>query len=640
MTAISAAVDRTPSVRTVTSRFLWKECRTLWPLAAGIVAIAAIKMAFLSRLPGAQGEQASWMLAGAWLATVVFAVAAPVVLFSGEREEGTDQWLLGLPSHPTGLALGKWLAVFTGAVVVLATLWLWGVAQTGASLSESNNYQAICQQGLCTALEAACWGGLASLLIPRPLAAAIVGVVGVAVGAQIVLLLFGRDGLASNLSAYQEVLPARLAICLCLGMVDVQLTRTWSRTTVWRTPGRRAGGVMPLAESRLRGWFVALDRRLSDGRRQYVRLLWQSWRFSWKRCLGVVMGGVVLMAAGEGALMQLLHAVLPISGSPAPLTLLLVPALLGSQTFFIDQQGGSLRFLGERPASPRRVWLARQSVTLAFALAVTFAACAALIALTISRSGDLHNWTINIATINAAHPVADLLVASDSQRAAQLATERVWGTLTYTLRWALCATFAAHGIGQLVSLAVRQSIAAAFVASAATCAATLWFYLVYAWRLEPVLYVASIALGAYAATFFQVGNWLRQRKRWTRGADLAIGVIAPVALILATAHFARWLQLRGAPLNANFAHEKCQRESSPLLAAGKRLFDAYLTLHDSDQWQHSIAAALPSKRFESAVDAFEMGAGFGGMEDNSSGEMMMASGTMTDSGTPVGEFSM
>ena len=100
----------------VIQRLLWKETRTLWPVwGALLLATAALQaacVAYTWQNPHEKwfdGEVASWgnlVLLGMPL-TFCVAAAAVAILFAGETEERTDDWLRLLPVSPKILASSK-----------------------------------------------------------------------------------------------------------------------------------------------------------------------------------------------------------------------------------------------------------------------------------------------------------------------------------------------------------------------------------------------------------------------------------------------------------------------------------------------------------------------------------------------------
>src|SRR5262249_34065857 len=141
-------------------------------------------------------------------------------------------------------------------------------------------------------------------------------------------------------------------------------------TTGTRLVSNRAGSSNPFA----RIWSRALGRehatvieRVSghpSRRRMLTRLLWQTWRESWKLLLAPF-GVAVVLFAGTAAALGLTRAFSSdVSSFVMACAILFVPALYGAMAFYCDQRRGNYRFLAEHAARPRYIWLARQIVWL------------------------------------------------------------------------------------------------------------------------------------------------------------------------------------------------------------------------------------------------------------------------------------
>jgi hypothetical protein len=96
-------------------RLVWKDARTLagvW--IALVVAVVLIQATMLwQRDLAASSDFLAYLMAAVAPMAFCFAVAAAGILFAGEAEEGTDNWLRGLPVSPwllSGAKLGTGIA--------------------------------------------------------------------------------------------------------------------------------------------------------------------------------------------------------------------------------------------------------------------------------------------------------------------------------------------------------------------------------------------------------------------------------------------------------------------------------------------------------------------------------------------------
>ena len=87
-----------------------------------------------------------------------------------------------------------------------------------------------------------------------------------------------------------------------------------------------------------------------------ARLLWQTWRDSWK-LLFVPLGVGLFLMLGLSALAGLIQLSKETVKFITFSMLQCIPALYGAMVFYSDQRRGNFRFLAEHAARPRYVWL-------------------------------------------------------------------------------------------------------------------------------------------------------------------------------------------------------------------------------------------------------------------------------------------
>jgi ABC-type transport system involved in multi-copper enzyme maturation permease subunit len=155
------------------SRFAWKEYRMLRGLWLAVAALAMLEQ-LLSRTVSINASTLPGMLfASALFATVLYAVGAASIVFSVEHDEETYGFLTALPITSPPLFFGKLLVVTLSSLALAAALLLAGWAIGGSqwpSRDVAQGLLAACGVGI---FEAIAWGTCFSLLVKRPLVAAL-----------------------------------------------------------------------------------------------------------------------------------------------------------------------------------------------------------------------------------------------------------------------------------------------------------------------------------------------------------------------------------------------------------------------------------------------------------------------------------
>ena len=104
------------------SRLLWKEYRTqrsLWLVMLALGVVPQILMRFSIGEPAVRAVLV-WVLVG--VLPFLFVIGSTAILFAGEREERTVDWLVNLAAPPQWTLLAKWLFVLLATVALAATL--------------------------------------------------------------------------------------------------------------------------------------------------------------------------------------------------------------------------------------------------------------------------------------------------------------------------------------------------------------------------------------------------------------------------------------------------------------------------------------------------------------------------------------
>lgn len=351
------------------SRLLWKEYRAqraLW-LAMFAFGLAPQLLFCLVMADASNRVGAVWAV----VATVplLFVIGSLAILFAGEREERTSDWLQHLSVPPLWLMLAKWGFVVISALAlmvalsVVAVLLVWALPPPPA-------------MALWFFAAFILWGSLGSLISRRVITA--VPAMGfwwlMTMIVPVVWLpqLFGVLSTDPGHPRYQEVLT--VLSFLAVGIADVWLGWRWCHGKYLDAQ------VFDDFNTRLSGWLGLRTRTESKSRiptriesanpwrREWQRLIWQErHRETYHRSL-LYLGGVIgILLALFGALhrSEMMSGVVPL--------LLAFPLTMGVLGFRYDGEGQPLRFLANRGVSPHVLWMAKHVVWLPRAIWIPFA---------------------------------------------------------------------------------------------------------------------------------------------------------------------------------------------------------------------------------------------------------------------------
>jgi hypothetical protein len=517
--------------RAILRRCVWKEYRMLRGLWLAVLVMAVIIQWSMNFVLPRQVDHATMLFATALAAAVLYAVGAAATTFSVEHEEDTYGYLSGLPTEWWPVFAGKLLMVAASAVLLAAVLCAVGWLLCRLSTPGGNDMPMMLGVIGFAIVEAIAWGTLFSLLVKRPLLAAILTLVvgGAAVNAAVNLA--SERAVASTVpEAYIEAIPVRLAIVLCVFAVSVLLGRNW--LNVAQRPGRAVGfgSLRGLAA----GWYavgarfgLAADAKVRFSRLgMLARLLWQTWRESWKLLLVPLLVAVVLTAV---IWLTLSVAFLGFRQSGEELAIIVaplhfIPALYGAMAFYIDQRRGGYRFLAEHAARARMVWFARNLMWFS-ALIALYVVAVVLIGLFIANESARHMQ--DALTRYLRH--GEQTYFTSPQYFLELAQAKSF--LFLALGLAGNGLVAAYAIGQLCSMFVRSEILAAFFAVVMSVVLSAWVAALFAWQLSGWLFLLPLAIGLFAATWLRAPDWIAGRNGWRAWGKPILAIAAACGLV-------------------------------------------------------------------------------------------------------------
>lgn len=485
----------------VIARLCWKEYRTLraFGIAMGVALVGIHGLLFL--LMANASDRMSALFTTALVLPVFYSLGCGATLFATEKEAETYSFLRALPVAAWKVCLGKAAFAAVSVPLYFGLSWLSFALFTGGKAVQAPglDYGMIPTVGVLGAAELFVWAAFFSLVLARPLWAAILGVT---VASTVIYTAGAISDARASLAPYGAFPEIRIAMVVLVAAVDAILAARWFATPagLWRQRAETMAKEGLAAEESVR-----IDQGVS---RWTVmgRLLWQAWRQSGRTMLLLVLMTVPGWVFAVGKWLGSLHPssywgimLEDLVGGTGILFWVAVPAVAGANVFRIDQLHPGVGFLTQRGATAGTVWWSRQLVWLLFAVPLGIA-------------GVVVMWGI----LSVRHSSFD--------------TPKDWIVLTIPVY-----VVAGYAMGQMCSVFFRSGVLAHFFALLGT--AVFWGWIVVAWVLELSWFwsvlplIAAMCLASYART----GSWMLQRGGlagwWKPLAIIALPLLAILAAI-------------------------------------------------------------------------------------------------------------
>ncbi|HJT32783.1 MAG TPA: hypothetical protein VJ783_12140 [Pirellulales bacterium] len=477
-------------------RLVWKEYRVLRGYWLSLLVVGLLIEFFMAQF--ARDPQLA-LFSLPWVVAAFFALGAGATLFAIEREEQTIEFLRGLPASPSRLFVGK-LTLALGGTLLL------GVALSAAALPvvgpeqlrnlAANNTGWIL--GAPLLLQVVAWGMFFSLLLARPLVAALLATLATFVSCSVVAYVAtASDTMPGWRTGWEGVPHALMTVAVFL--LDFVLSRRWLFGSARRF------------------------RAIRIARATDMRCLW--WQES--RQSGVVVGAV--LALGLLLMVSNWASAGPHSAGTVPIATLIF-ALFGSCVFLADQGGGQFRYFTERGIDPRRLWLARQLFWAAPAAAlmlVYLLAHVALLAMVVRNGGAYDN--IESRKLLFFNYEWFGLHLGDPYRHYHQTWHVGWfRQLPGYVLW----TALAYGAGQLCSMFFRSGLLAAVFGVIAAALLVAWAALMEFVELSWLFTVAPLAIALFVGTWLRAPDWLIERRDWRARVRGVLVLAVPLATVL------------------------------------------------------------------------------------------------------------
>jgi hypothetical protein len=299
-----------------------------------------------------------------------YALGCGATMFSAEHETGTFDFQRTLPVSPrryfftsVGFGLLSTIAMIVLLLLVAVVLYTAPAWISREPLAELPNrlWPAYFGVGGVGVLELFVWGVFFSLILKRPLVAAILGVAVASIGIQFAISVPIFD---ASLAPYIVAAPRRLAIVALVAIADIVLAGRWFRGErvlpgIFRRKPRYRP-VRKVVSTAAELPFATADRpRFSS---VLVRLFWQqAWQSGWVWIwfLAAMVIFFVLNKEPFGIAMTHHVELKFVLGLSVIVTLIALP-LIGVYVFYPDQQRKLYQFFSERGVRPGQFWWARQ----------------------------------------------------------------------------------------------------------------------------------------------------------------------------------------------------------------------------------------------------------------------------------------
>jgi hypothetical protein len=436
-----------------------------------------------------------WLFDVALALSALYALGCGATLFATEHEAGTYDFQRALPVSVGRLLFAKLAFAVASTLAMIGLLWLLAAVLAGGQLPEPQTHGEVWAMWGFATVETLLWGTFFSLLLERPLKAALLAA---AAASASVFWIVGTSGLQYFREPYVAAVPYRAGFGAVLAAVTVWLGLRWFRERIVPSPRVGLFGAGGRATARAAR---ALATRLPARYGLLGRLVWQHWRESAGIMAVLVVMVLPLLGTGIYAFVCVgtdSYALVQLRASfwfqLASVTAFAAAPLAGACVFLADQRRRAFRFLVERGVGPMYVWLSRQLTWLIPTLVVTLLAMSVLLL-----------------------PLLD----------------HAWRTsaIAYWLTTALALVMLAYAAGQIFSMFLSSGILAAVLGVALTVLFYLWAVLMMVLGVPWLWSVWPIPVVLLLATWLRTPYWLLERNTLRAWLPTVLSLAVPLGLI-------------------------------------------------------------------------------------------------------------
>ncbi len=512
-------------------RIFWKEYRvhrSLW-ISCGVIGCLLQLMFWwlLVRSPHPETEPSQILAA---IIPTMYAVGCGALLFAGEREERTSDWLLNLSVPPGPLLMAKFAFAISSTLTLYFLMEILTRVLLFRVLIDDTEGQFVSRfpYGVFVLV----WAILGSLLSRRVMPSFFS--MFVAAFATVFLGVFSLVALVNLFRFFRPVnfqdpslflLFAMLLFAVIASGIDIWLGWRWCQGiyydgAMFQDVGARLSALRPR-------WS---DRHIAGSRIPLSAEYEQSWRRTWQRLVWhernreSISRSVLIFGAVVGAPLSIIGTTGVTPGDRNILTLfffaflILIPLVMGLLGFRSDANSTQSRFLTTRGIPAGSVWLAKHAVWLSRAFGIT----TILIAM-----AWFCDWFV-IAT-NVSHA----------------ARSPFQNYLFPILRWQpfsfIWIVLLGYGSGQLAGLLVQRTVLAIVFGLLLNLVSCCWLYLVIFLDVPQWWSLGLPVLAMFFVTFWQMQPSMLENHSWSRLGKLAVALVAiPLTLIAFLAGYRIW----------------------------------------------------------------------------------------------------
>ncbi len=524
-------------------RLIWKEYRLQRALWIAMALLNAMLLFLFHVFALNSTERFYWQFSIGLALPAFYCLGCGATLFAGEREEGTYEFQRSLPVGAKTVFAAKFTFAFVSAAAMFALVGLAlmflhpGVVVNPVEIMHRYAV-ALAKRMPLLGLEMLLWATFFSLLLRRVLVAAVLGVAVASIH-----FYFARGWFSHFWGKDLWVAPELVVLTSAVALADLWLGINWFREKRERR-GRFAQPILGVGAS---AWS---DHFFRPGRLTTIsRLVWQHWRQTSRLAMilvGATMLPLVVICIGRLVMLepptnfwqyQTNGANYHFTSTPISFFFGIVPAfvgvsLLGLIAFHPDQWGRGYRFLADRGAPPKYVWLSRQLIC----WASVAAALPALLA----------------AALFLAPTVIDLI------NGGELPVARLIAAICIMVIGYVILSVAA---GQFCSMFFHSGILAGLFSIILTLVLAGWCGLMWLWQVSWLWSMLPIPLALLLATRLRTRDWLVERntpRAWLRPI---LALTIPTVALLTAVPLYRVYQI---PLvDPGFSPEEFAREMTP-----------------------------------------------------------------------------
>jgi hypothetical protein len=357
--------------RAIFCRLMWKEYRLQRAFWIAMSVLALMLMLLAWQFNDRVDERNLWFFYIALATPVFFVLGCASTTFAGEYDAETYEFQRSLPATAMQVFWSKIALAFLSTFAMFLVLCVLAFCLAGGRLP-MEKYVTIWEMRIWDTLVIACmgawlymvWGVFFSLILKRPLLAAIVGVTVASMGS------YAVAGIMQIPFPSKSLLPMQMFAGLSglLAIVNILIGRGWFKEKMWSAFGTnlpKNAGISSTSKSMTLEQYISRPNFWTIFR----RLTWQHWRQS--RWLVIVV--LVMLAPLIFAFIQLwwinnkywrsgnirYHDWVDFCMTISMPLAVAMPPLVASFTFLADQRQRSLRFFAQRGISSRMLWFSR-----------------------------------------------------------------------------------------------------------------------------------------------------------------------------------------------------------------------------------------------------------------------------------------